>query len=354
VAHARKLFFAAGFEPIASNVLKKIYTFSFRVMNSQGSSALKLVCRCLAWRNNHWWKNREGEGGVRRAHPGRPHDRWEDVFCAYKSMAWHTLACTDKEGWKKDLENFVKFAWDTADSKFKVKNREDRNLIKRMLKKSEELNQAPKVDQDIALFPWDDSHNNGIGVRLELLGDSLCIVNWTNAVWPIQKFEQQKIVSRAQKLLWQWHRDFGVLPRRDCENWARHVPRELNDKCDSLAHQADSMQQCDLVVNFFSYDIKSKFIVAKWDGGYIEGQDTVTIGFSIDVVVVDEEIDNKQGRTAYQLVSGYGRCPGNSAIKAELSAFDSLLHVIGFLLDKSRKHQSWLSQPLAFSEGLWS
>merc|ERR1712178_176878 len=215
-------------------------------------------------------KNREGEGGVRRHHPGRPHDRWEDVFCAYKSVAWHTEACSNKESWKKGLDNFVKFTWRMADSKFKLKNGEDKNLVKKILKKCEdEKTKAPKVDQDIALFPWDDANGHGIGVRLELLGDSLCVVNWTNAVWPIQNFQQQQIVSRAQNLLWRWHRDLGVLPRRDWEDWARRVPRELNDKCDSLAHQADSMQSCDLVVNFVSYDIMSKYIVAKWDGGHV-------------------------------------------------------------------------------------
>ena len=95
----------------------------------------------------------------------------------------------------------------------------------------------------------------------------------------MNNIQQQLIVSHAQTMLWHWHERFGVLPRRDCENWARHVPRELNAKCDALAHRADTMCHDDLVIDFHCFDICDKFIVGKWDGGYVEGNDFVTIVF---------------------------------------------------------------------------
>ena len=38
------------------------------------------------------------------------------------------------------------------------------------------------VDQDTALFAWDDTHFDGLGTRFELFGDSDLIVNSVNAV----------------------------------------------------------------------------------------------------------------------------------------------------------------------------
>lgn len=285
---------------------------------------------------------------------GRPQARWEDVLCGFSDVDWCAKACADKDSWKLGLKDFVRFGWMSADSKFKLKNDADGALIKRMLKPmKDDKFEAPEVDQDEALFRWDVRPCSEIGVRLELLGDSNLIVNWTNAIWPMNNFQQQLIVSNAQTKLWKWHADLGVLPRRNCEDWLRHVPRELNTNCDALAHCADDMDRHDLIVDFKNYDISSKFIVGKWDGGYIEGKDTVTIGFCVDEIEIEDNDASRKGKTIGRVVSGYGRCPGNSAIKAELCAFDCLIHTLDFLFSKTNgKYVQW-SAPPAFSERLF-
>ena len=86
------------------------------------------------------------------------------------------------------------------------------------------------------------------------------------------------------------------------------MPRELNTKCDALAHCADDMDRHVLIVDFKNYDITSKFIVGKWDGGRIEGKDTVTIGFCVDEIEIEDNDASRKGKTIGRLVSGYGRC----------------------------------------------
>ena len=69
------------------------------------------------------------------------------------------------------------------------------------------------IDQDTAMFAWDDTHFDGFGTRLELFGDGDLIVNWVNAVWPVYNYKQQCIVGHAQTCLWRWSQQYRLGPR---------------------------------------------------------------------------------------------------------------------------------------------
>ena len=81
------------------------------------------------------------------------------------------------------FNDFIKYSWACADTKLRLRNGEDNNLVKNMLTatKANDEKFAPELDQDEALFRWDERSTSGLRVRLELLGDSKLIVNWTNA-----------------------------------------------------------------------------------------------------------------------------------------------------------------------------
>ena len=278
ISRARQIFVTAGFEPIGAKCLRNIFHFSLRVPNiSVSSSALRLVSRCLTWRNQTWWKHREGMGDNRlsRLHPGRPSTRWEDIFVSYLGINWSSVLCSNVDGWKSRQSDFIAFGWGFASSKYRLKNGEDKQVVHRHLKHCKSDDNP--IDQDEAILPFQFTDKNF--ARIELIGDSNLIVNWANANWPCMQRKQQEIVDDAIKTFHSWFHEFGFRPRCDYNDWCRHVRRSLNTDCDSLAGKAKTMTENDLLLDLKVVPILGLNIVAKWDGGYTPGESFVTVGF---------------------------------------------------------------------------
>ena len=342
VGRARQIFLRAGFEPLTVKCLKKIYQFSFRLMNADANNAaLTLVVRCLSWRCQRWWKHREGMEGMTRALPGRPLSRWEDIFTSYNGVDWMRKMNESKEGWKKTAQSFVVFAWRFVEAKVKLQYGDDKPVVRK-------FQNAPKekvdVDQDISLFSWSKPHKC---TRLELLGDSNLIVNWTNATWPVTNWKQQQIIGYAQTCLWRWCAESQVLPRHDHCDWCRHVPRELNQTCDDLAAEGHKLGSNDLYMFISNLRVKDRCIVGRWDGGFKEGDDKVSIGFVVDAVTITEDGDS---HSEERLIHGFGRCVGDSAVKAELRAYETLVHTLDFMFKREIDECTAWCTPPAFTE----
>ena len=91
-------------------------------------------------------------------------------------------------------------------------------------------------------------------------------------------------------------------------------------------------------------------ILGKWDGGYSEGSDFVTIGFCMDETAVDPVV-SANGTTKTRLVSGFATFPGNSQIQVELRAFECFIHSLDVLLtEEDGGSKQWTTPPLAFTE----
>ena len=71
--------------------------------------------------------------------------------------------------------------------------------------------------------------------RLEILGDSRLIIHWVNGLWRCKFKVYDQRVAILHSILTELMVTHGVAPRQDCDDWGRHIYRELNAEADALA-----------------------------------------------------------------------------------------------------------------------
>lgn len=106
-------------------------------------------------------------------------------------------------------------------------------------------------------------------------------------------------------------------PRAQHLNWTRHVYRELNEEANDLATRGKLMDNIDCHIEIqepqFQY---IKFWRGAWDGGYDPGKVTCGIGFVLQGCRA-RPVHNQQWTN---VVVGYVKCLGGSAMESEINA----------------------------------
>lgn len=327
ISKARKIFLSLGFEPIVIKLLRKIFQFSFRVMNAESYSfALNTVTRCISWRNDEWWKRREGLHEQTRDKIGRPQARWEDIFCKFAGTRWMEIANGDRDKWKLRRDEFVKFGYGLIHAKRKapLKPKGDRAAVEKKLDEKKKLNEEEKTE--VIADPWLDFAYHDV-TRLELVGDSMLVVSWLNGIWPMKDWKTEQTISQCMVTLWKLHVHGDVWPRRNHSDWARQVPRKYNKECDELATMGKALDTNKIIYDFKVEKLPRPCnVLCRWDGGYNPDDRHVGIG-----IFIQYELFN----VWHTAMTAYGRCAGDSAVVAELIACQTLVHVTEFMLNTS-------------------
>ena len=95
----------------------------------------------------------------------------------------------------------------------------------------------------------------------------------------------------------------GAFPRQDYTDWARHVPREINQGCVALATKGKELPHEDLVLEISHSSFQmTTYILARWDGGHDPESVVIGIGFTIDCFDEDDSCTN--------VATGFGKTKG--------------------------------------------
>lgn len=182
--------------------------------------------------------------------------------------------------------------------------------------------EAPDLCVGAPLFDWEVNHNNRC--RVELCGDSLLVVNWSQGIWPVHNPLFVPVIENAMRNMEQWSAT-GITARFAWAPMVRHVPRRFNTFADSLANLGKALPDCSCVFGEFEFccEFEPRYICAFWDGAYTTGETTVGVGWWIRAA---DRLD-AEGQPIWRprpWFQAHGKCAGTSAAVAEVVAFQCL------------------------------
>ena len=169
--------------------------------------------------------------------------------------------------------------------------------------------------------------------RVELVGDSMLLVKWSNAEWPARRYQYQACTRYTQNFLWGLLFQHKVLPRQDHLPFFRHVFRERNQHSDKLSKEAViNGSQLHVGVNLHDY---FEFIFGAWDGAYMKDG---SAGCGAILWGASQRCAAETWDTSNSFLLGFvgiqRRC--ESAIQAETCAHRALLWLLEGHLEKKR------------------
>ena len=86
-------------------------------------------------------------------------------------------------------------------------------------------------------YPWNVPWPSNNHRRLEILGDSKVVINWTNGDWEVKGYEHNTHVRSIIDQFVRWYLSCTFRPRNDDEScWCRHIFRESNKAADAHAN----------------------------------------------------------------------------------------------------------------------
>jgi len=322
---ARSRYRAMGHESLATKTLRRIFKFAQKTTWMGPDAMDHVVQLCASWRNRRWWEEQNNRrlGDWQYPRVGRVLRRWEDVFVEFRGLHWARIMSNDTRVWRSLEHAFVVSALDRVHC----------SCINVEIVQSLDFDIAElKVPRDLSLitcsatwYPkWDCER------RIELLGDSKVVVNWSNGIWPVKNPRMKELVNDVRASPFRWW-EWGVQPRKKHVGWSRHIFRELNTTADMLAGWGRKLQHDSFVVEAsFKFDAFQDFDFAYvrgfWDGAYSDSEDFVGVGWYIEVA--NHLNGDEPDWISPPLVRGYGRCCGHSAIAAELLAHHCLVDCV--------------------------
>lgn len=110
--------------------------------------------------------------------------------------------------------------------------------------------------------------------RLDLVGNNLTVVNWTNIDAVVLASHYVSVVSEVQSVLHaSWLNGF-LLPAHGAGQWARHVCRENNKRADALATKAMAVGEERLwtASGMLESFKEAELVRIPLDGGYKDGK----------------------------------------------------------------------------------
>jgi len=139
-------------------------------------------------------------------------------------------ACLASSTWAQTKGEFREAAYknlniQSLESRF-GKTSGDKNLV------LEPMRKRPRI-----VFREPVAWCGGEDCRVEVLGDSMLVVNWLNGIWRCRYHYYNNRLRLGHHMIQQMSTEVGARPRQDAADWGRHIYRELNVEADKLANQ---------------------------------------------------------------------------------------------------------------------
>lgn len=248
-AQARRLYHRWGFQSITTLVLKAIFRMASHMShlshegraNDAPATSLQFFPATLMWRNQDWWVFYQtvclDDPDCRQAHwrhtrPGRS-SQWEDVFVTAFGTDWSHFA--KQSAWGTRWSKFQQSAYNMASAKPPEEKYAEAKHKKQMAMAPPAKRPRHVCDESL---PWEAVADDRF--RIEILGDSLLVVNWMRGVWRANCKHFATKVAACIRTLERLHCSSGLEPRSVSADIHRHIFRELNVEADALANEAHS------------------------------------------------------------------------------------------------------------------
>ncbi len=191
---------------------------------------------CILWRDGEWWRITQAVGlrfdssgsatQWRHTRPG-PNTCWENVLIHCFGDWWKERASTKE--WHTTHAQFILASY----SRLGRRSLEDQ-YAQNPATLGDRLQPPLKRPRLVAhqAVKWD---LGGASHRVEILGDSLLVINWAMGVWYPRFLPYLRRMIKVQRMF-EGMLDSGmVMPRTDASDIFRHIYRELNAEADRLA-----------------------------------------------------------------------------------------------------------------------
>ena len=153
---------------------------------------------------------------------------WEMPFTRFFGDAWipKLKGCKTWTEWLSLTENFEQ-AWHS------LPNLKYSSDIVKGADTFASREKRPRED----CYPWNVPWPSNNHRRLEILGDSKVVINWTNGDWEVKGHEHNTHVRNITDQFVKWYLSGTFRPRNDDEGrWCRHIFRESNKVADTHAN----------------------------------------------------------------------------------------------------------------------
>jgi len=348
---AIKMFAECGQQSVVEKLLLKIHrlagvigrAYAFEKEGLRIPPAMLFLESAISWRDTWWWRTLQQTAPStdpswrHPCGPGRTPLQWEEPLVAAIGVDWREKAC--KPDWGATYETVAQTAFAAVSLK-RPKPAQSANEDQQIPYKE------PRVVFEEA-YPWSKLATMESLPAVELLADSLVVVNWANGIWEAEARQHKAALQYLVSSLHRWWGDGVARPRTTTANWARHIYRELNKRADSLATSG-------LQGNPMSWATARQGIpvaIRAWSDGGLRN-DSAGAGWIIKGAWTWEDVEKDHWEDLACAALELGCC---DALIAEIVAFTQVVDAVDSILRTGRvkfsdSHRVRVRSTLAASE----